>query len=312
MKSDSGFLRRFAYSSHGHALLHSLNYLQTARIATLVTLLVLGISLALPAIFGLFVVNMKQIDVSSDEANSITLYLHTRVSDLRGVELAGEVQQREDILSTRYISRDEALEMFRKHSTLADAAETLDDNPLPGAIVAVMTQSDNNEMRVKLLSDELSAIQEVDIAQYDLSWLKRLHALLGLISRAVWLIGALLLVTALLVIGNTIRLEMIRRADEIEVSRLIGASPSQIRRPFLYSGVMYGIAGGILAILLVSLVIGLLSGPANTLSGLYDSPFKLQGLSFSQCVLILTLSTLVGVSGAWLVVRWQIARILAA
>ena len=301
-------MARFAYSPHGHALRHSLRYLSRARLATFLTLMVLGISLALPAVFWLFVINLKQIDVSSEEANSLTLYLHTRVSDLRGAELAGEIRQRADILSTRYISSDEALETFRQHSALADVADTLDDNPLPGAIVAVMAQSDNDDTRIALLSDELSNLKEVEMIKYDLDWLKRLHAILALISRAVWLVGGLLLVTALLVIGNTIRLEMIRRSDEVEVSRLIGASVSQIRRPFLYSGVMYGLFGGILALLLVSLVTALLRGPAATLSGLYDNPFTFQGLGFDYGLLILIVSCLIGLFGAWLVVRWQISH----
>lgn len=308
MKGKSALRQRLAYSQHGHALRSSLRYLGRARLATFMTLLVLGISLALPAIFWLFVVNLKQIDVSAEEANSLTLYLHTRVDDLRGAELAREISQRNDIFSTRYISRDEALETFRQHSSLADVADSLDDNPLPGAIVAVMNQSDNDATRISLLSDELTALREVEMVKYDLDWLKRLHAILALVSRIVWLVGGLLLITALLVIGNTIRLEMIRRADEIEVSRLIGASLPQIRRPFLYSGVMYGVAGGILALLLVSLVTALLRGPAARLSGLYNNSFIFQGLGVSYSSLVLLISCLIGLLGAWLVVRWQVSH----
>ncbi|MCB1757868.1 MAG: permease-like cell division protein FtsX, partial [Gammaproteobacteria bacterium] len=291
---------------HGHALRHSLTYLRQAKIATSITLLVLGISLALPAIFGLFVVNLRAINVSSEEANSLTLYLHTSVSDLRGVELAGELQQQEEIRFTRYISRDEALETFSKQFTLADAADTLDENPLPGAIVAVMAIDDDDETRIKLLSQQFESLPEVEIVKYDLRWIKRLHAILTLVSRAVIVIGTLLVITALLVIGNTIRLEMLRRADEIAVSRLIGASHGQIRRPFLYSGLIYGLLGGVLACLLVALVIFFLREPANLLAGLYSDSFELKGLNFSQILIMIGFSTLIGVMGAWLAVRWQI------
>ncbi|HBR99122.1 MAG TPA: cell division protein [Gammaproteobacteria bacterium] len=310
MTGKTPLLSRLAYSDHGYAIKHSLHYLGTARIATLVTLLVLGISLALPAVFGLVVVNLKRIDVSQDDANSLTLYLHPRVSDLQGVELAGDVQKRSDIRSTRYISRDEALETFRKHSSLADATDTLEDNPLPGAIVAVMAQDDGDESRIRLLSETLSAYPEVELVKYDLNWLKRLRAILALLSRTVVLIGILLVLTALLVIGNTIRLEMLRRSDEITVSRLIGATALQIQRPFLYSGVIYGILGGVLAIALVGIVVTSLSGPAEVLSGLYGSTYKIQGLGLQYSLILLGSSTLIGLVGAWLVARWQMTKIL--
>ncbi len=310
MSGSKGILTRLAYSGHGHALRNSLNSMKRAKIATLLTLLVLGISLALPAVFGLIVTNLRKIDVSSEEANSLTLYLHPAISDLRGVELAGEIQQREDIRFTRYISRDEALEMFSKQFSLADAADTLDENPLPGAILAVMATDDDDELRVRLLSENLQSLPEVEVVKYDIRWLKRLHAILALLSRGVFLLGSLLVVTALLVIGNTIRLEMQRRSDEISVSHMIGASPGQIRRPFLYSGLIYGIGGGLLACLLVTAVILILRGPAQELSGLYGSNFRLKGLSPAHIGLLMGFSTLIGGIGAWLAVRWQIVKIM--
>ncbi|CAG0878776.1 unnamed protein product [Cyprideis torosa] len=221
MQDLSSFVQRLSYSAHGHALRHSIGYLRRAKVATSITLLVLGVSLALPAIFGLFVLNLRNFDVSSEEANSLTLYLHIDVSDLRGVELAGEIQKRPDILYTNYISRDEALETFNNHFTLANATDTLDENPLPGAIVAVMASNDGDETRIELLSNEMKNLPEIEVVRYDLRWLKRLNAILTLVSRAVILIGTLLVITALLVIGNTIRLEMLRRSDEISISHLI-------------------------------------------------------------------------------------------
>ncbi|MDO6460536.1 permease-like cell division protein FtsX [Granulosicoccaceae sp. 1_MG-2023] len=301
--------QRFAYTPRGHALRHSLAYLSRARVATLLTLLVIGISLALPAIFSVLVTNLRSLDVGNEDANSLTLYLHMRVDDLGGVELASRIQQRDDIRMTRYVSRDEALETFSRHFSLADAVDTLGENPLPGAIIAVMATEDDDEARIAALSQELSALPEVEFVKYDLRWLKRLHALLELVSRAVWLIGGLLVMTALLVIGNTIRLEMLRRSDEIAVSHLVGASRRQIRRPFLYSGLIYGFAGGLLALCLVWLSVGLLRGPTAELAGLYGSGFELSGLNGAQSGLILAISTLVGLTGAWFAVRWQITRL---
>lgn len=311
MKDTSGFVQRLAYSAHGHAIRHSVGYLRRAKMATAITLLVLGVSLALPAIFGLFVINLSNFDISSEEANSLTLYLHTNVSDLRGVELAGEIEQRADIQFTNYISRDEALETFNKHFILVNATETLNENPLPGAIVAVMSSDDSDETRIDLLSSEMKNLPEIEVVKYDLRWLKRLNAILTLVSRAVFLIGVLLVITALLVIGNTIRLEMLRRSDEISVSHLIGATPAQLRRPFLYSGLIYGFLGGILACILVTSVILMLQAPASELAGLYGNSFNLKGLNLMQTLSILLFSTALGVIGAWLAVRWQIQRIMS-
>lgn len=310
--AGNSLLQRLAYTPRGHALRHSLAYLGRARLATLFTLLVIGISLALPAIFSVLVGNLRALDVGSDDANSLTLYLHMRVDDLEGVELASRIQQRDDIRLTRYVSRDEALETFSRHFSLADAVDTLGENPLPGAIVAVMATEDNDEARISALSDDLSAMPEVDFVKYDLRWLKRLHALLELISRGVWLIGGLLVLTALLVIGNTIRLEMLRRADEIAVSHLVGASRRQVRRPFLYSGLIYGFSGGIFALCLVWVSVSLLRGPAAELAGLYGSGFELSGLNGAQSGVILGISTLIGLIGAWSTASWQMRQLNSA
>jgi cell division transport system permease protein len=310
VQDKTSLWQRFSYTPYGHAIRHSLHYLISAKVATFITLLVLAISLALPAIFGLFVDNLRHVNLSRNDANSLTIYLKNTVDDLRGVELADEIQQRDEFQFTHYISRDEALETFNKNFTLADATESLDNNPLPGAIVAVMSADDDDDFRIKQLVNTIEQIAEVDLVKYDLQWLKRLNSILSLVSRAIILIGSLLVITTLLVIGNTIRLEMMRRADEIAVSQLIGASHHQIRRPFIYSGFIYGFLGGLLACLLVNLVIFSLQGPVKELSGLYSSSFSLQGLSLVQTLLMLCFSSLIGIIGAWLAVHWQISKIM--
>ncbi len=303
-------VKRLGYRSHGNALRFSYAYLRRAKLATALTFLAVGVSLALPTTFSLFVLNLKQINITQSEANTLTLYLHTQVSDLRGAELAGEIQQLDGIRFTRYVSQDEALEIFRKQFTLADAVDTLDSNPLPGAIIAEMATDDNDEIRIKLLSQRLQDIGEVELVKYDLRWLKRLNAILKLTSRGILIIGVLLVLTALLVVGNTIGLEMQRRTDEISVSHLIGASRKQLRRPFLYSGLIYGLSGGILAIIMVALVMSILNGPAQDITHLYGSNFELKGLTGLHIAFILLISTLIGVFAGWLAVNRHISRIM--
>ncbi len=310
MKDRNSFLMALSYTGSGNALRYSFAYFKRNKFATIITLLVLGGALALPTTFGLFVLNLKQINLSEDNANSLTLYLHTHVTDLSGAELAAKIQSLTDIRFTRYVSKDEALDTFRKQFTLADAIDTLDENPLPGAIIAEMATDDDDEIRIKLLSQQLQNYDEIELVKYDLRWLKRLNAIISLTSRAVIIIGAMLILTALLVVGNTIRLEMSTRSDEIAVSHLVGATRWQLKRPFLFSGLIYGFFGGVVAMIMVASVIFSLSTPTREISSLYGSQLQIQGISGTNFVSLLLISCLIGVLGAWIAAKLQISKIM--
>ena len=162
---------------------------------------------------------------------------------------------------------------------------------------------------IKTLLSQLQALPEVDIAKLDTEWLERLYTLIDMAKRAVIIISLLFSFAVLLIIGNTIRLDIQNRYQEIIVTKLIGATDAFIRRPFLYGGVWYGLFGGILSWLLVELSALALSGPFSRLNLLYQSEFKLITFSFADFLVLIVLSTLLGLAGSWLAVARHLNEI---
>ncbi|MGD9390924.1 MAG: FtsX-like permease family protein, partial [Thioalkalispiraceae bacterium] len=152
------------------------------------------------------------------------------------------------------------------------------------------------------LIDKLQRLKGVDIAQRDEQWIKRLYAIIDIVRRGVVLLSIMLALAVLLVVGNTIRLAIQNRRDEIIVTKLIGGTNAFIRRPFLYTGFWYGLFGGFIALLLVSLSLLLLNGPVEQLTSLYQGDFSLANISFATGMLLLLASILLGLAGSWLAV----------
>jgi cell division transport system permease protein len=162
---------------------------------------------------------------------------------------------------------------------------------------------DNIEtLAIKTLLSKLEARPEVELAKLDTEWLERLYTLLTLAKRVVVIISLLFSIAVLLIIGNTIRLDIQNRYQEIVVTKLIGATDAFIRRPFLYGGLWYGLFGGILCWLIVELSMLLLAGPFARLNVLYQSDFNLIRFGFSDFFVLIVLSSLLGLAGSWLAV----------
>jgi cell division transport system permease protein len=215
-----------------------------------------------------------------------------------------EIEKRQDVARVSYISREQSLVEFRELSGFGEALDLLADlNPLP-AVIVVTPQRELSAPRVQALVDSLAALPEVEVAKLDLKWLERLRAILAVIERAVLIIAAVLALAVVVSVGNTIRLEIEARRDEIIVMKLIGAPNSFIRRPFLYTGLWYGLAGGALACVLVQGAIFALTGPARRLAGLYESSYALAGLTAEATAIMLASGIALGVLGsAWTVGR---------
>jgi len=202
------------------------------------------------------------------------------------------------------VLRDEALEDFRKITGFAETLETLDENPLPHVLVVTphMNLIGNPEEDMAKLAEKLEKYPEIDLVQMDLEWVSRLRSILRITERAILVISALLALTVLLVIGNTIKLNIENRKDEIKVYKLIGATDSYIRRPFLYTGVWYGLFGGVMSLVLVHIALLWFVAPVNDLAKLYGSTFVISGLGVSSTFFILLASSLLGLVGAWIAV----------
>ena len=276
--------------------------------SSVLTWLVIGIALALPVGLNVALDNVSQVSAGWDSPAQISLFLQGEVSPDRLRELEGEMDARQDVSKTRVISRDEALDEFRTLSGFADILASLQENPLPDLIL-VTPDAALDGPAVSALREELQGNSDVAEAVLDMEWLQRLNSLMALSRRLVVAIGCMLVVGVMLILGNTIRLAIEGRRDEIVIVKLVGGSNGFVRRPFLYTGLWYGVGGGVLAALLVSAALWSLEKPISDLAMLYESAFQLSGLGVMGSLNLVILGGLLGLAGAWLAVSRHLARI---
>lgn len=292
---------------HAQVLLATLGQLARAPLASALTLTVIGIALALPS--GLYVLldNLERLGAGWDRGAHISLFLKRDVSEGQALKLAQQVRALPTVTGVDFISRAAALAEFRQHSGFGAALDALDSNPLP-AVLVVRPAASENPAAVETLVASLARLPGVDLAQLDSEWLRRLAAILQLAERVVLLLAALLVLAVLLIIGNTIRLAVANRQTEIEVVQLVGGTAAFIRRPFLYTGLLQGLLGGLLAWALVDGGLWVLSSPALELAGLYGSQFALAGLGVGAGTSLVAGGSMLGWLGARLAVDQQLRR----
>ena len=288
---------RLAYTAHGYAWAGTFRALRARPVASLVTLLVLGTVLALPTLVLLGNDVLEDLAGRAGGEASLTAYLSTDVPDLDGATLAARLEARPDVARARYVSRDEALATFRAASDLDAALDALDDNPLPGAVV-VNPRSANRGDAERLAAVLRGGGDGVERVVYDLRWVERLEAVVRLARTAGWLLAGFLTLTALLVIGNTVRLELSRRQDEREVAHLLGASRAFVDRPLVCTGLLYGALAGVVAVVLALGAFAVLSAPARDLARLWDGAFA-PALPLGALALVPLGAAALGLAGAW-------------
>lgn len=294
---------------HLQVALNSLGRLYRLPLASLMTAAVLGIAMALPAGLYLLTGNIQRLSNQWDGNINISLFLKQNISIEEANRLADRLHDWQEIKSLQVITPQQALDEFRQLSGFGEVFDALLENPLPSVLAVEPADESGNAIAAKRLLERLQAIPEVDLAQLDLQWVKRFNAIVNIIRHTIWVLAALLSLAVLLIIGNTIRLEIQNRRDEIEITKLIGATNSFIRRPFLYAGLWYGFIGAILGGLMVQLALWQLHAPVKQLAGLYQSDFILQSFSSLQALLLLIFGTLLGLLGAWLAVGRHLAAI---
>lgn len=303
---NRGGLKAWA-RDHARVAVTSLGRLYRHGGTSLMTAAVIGIALSLPAALQVLVGNARMVSGSWEGAARISLYLKAGVSDAQARSLADTVRHMDGVADVQYISPDQALAEFKQLSGFADAISVLDKNPLPA--VLVVRPSDANPEAAADLQHQLAGNPAVDQVRLDLQWLKRLTAILDIVRRVVDILAALLGLAVIFVVGNTIRLEIGGRRTEIEVSKLLGATDSFIRRPFLYHGTWYGVAGGFIACLLVAGAVALMTAPVGRLAGLYGSTYELQGLGFLGVLGLIAGGAVLGWAGSWLAVARHLRAI---
>jgi cell division transport system permease protein len=285
---------------HLQALLSSLGKLVRSPLATVLTLVVIALALALPTALRVLVTNAQAATGNFAGAVDMSVYLKTDVPLAKAQQLAQSAQQRADVANVTLIPADQGLLEFRTYSGFGDALTALKENPLPH-VLHVRPRADHiSGAALDSLQHYFSAWPEVDLVQMDAQWVMRFNAILDLLRHILLIAAALLAVGVLAVIGNTIRLEIQSRRAEIEVTKLVGGSNSYVRRPFLYTGMLYGFGGALLAWGIVAIAIVILGAPVATLARLYGSRYLLRGPSPDDVGVLLGAGVVLGWLGAWI------------
>ena len=296
---------------HQSMLLESIMRLLHDPLASLMTLMVIAVALSLPG--GLYVglKNIQAVTNQWDEQSIISLYLFANLEDTDALALSHKISSRADVVSVAYVSKEEGLRYFEQSSGYQSILSALPETPLPivlQVIPAVPVDLATLD-QLESLRSQLAAFSAVEYAELDAQWLQRLASVLSFGQRFVYALSGLLIGAVLLIVGNTIRMAVESRRDEVLVMKLVGATDHYIRRPFLYMGFWFGLLGGLFACMTILLVSWWVSTPAERLIALYQSDFSLQTFNVDEVILCLTISAFIGVVGAWCAVNKNITDI---
>ena len=286
------------FSRHVKTATESFGRLLRQPFASLMIVLVIAVTLAIPAALNLAIKNFTAISNSWDEALDFSVFLDTELTVGEAESIANLIGQRADVADVTLIRADEALEEFKVQSGFGNALDQLADNPLPHALVVRPSPANTAESMI-LLREELASLPEIDLVQVDTEWVQRFHAILEIVQRTVMIGAGLLGLAIIVIIGNTIRLEIQNRRDEIEVTKLIGASNAFVRRPFLWSGFWYGLLGSLLSLGLVWYGLFLLQPTVERLAGLYQSNVAILALDARDSLTIMGVGIGLGLVGSW-------------
>lgn len=289
-----------------HSLSLAIQALRASPFASLFSILVIGIALSLPAGLYLALVNLERMTGGVQTQPEITLFLKAGVDEEQGRQLARRLGRNAEVAGIRFVPKAEGLKRL-KEAGLADLTAGLANNPLPDAIVVSATKADPDTMT--RLATEFKALPDVDHLILDTDWAQRLSALIGFGHDLVLLLATLLGVALAAITGNTIRLQIYAAREEIEVSRLIGATDRFIRRPFLYFGALQGLLGGLAGWAIVSGSLMALGTALERLASAWGSRLALQGLGLMDSAILLATAALLGFIGAFLAVNHSLRKL---
>ncbi len=293
---------------HFQSMLFSLGKIYHAPATTIMTVAVIGITLSLPGGFYLFLKNIDALSGDFRSSTQISVYLKLTLDEKQARAVEQQIAAIDNVASTQFISRQQALQEFRQSSGFGKSIDTLSNNPLPHTLL-VEPRAEADTFAVRNLLNGIQALPAVEIARLDTEWLERLYTILEIARRSVAIVTILFACAVLLIIGNTIRLDIQNRYQEIIVTKLIGATDAFIRRPFLYGGLWYGLFGGIVSWLIVELGYLAISAPLNRLKMLYQADISFITFSLHDFIILLTSSTLLGLAGSWIAVARHLNQI---
>lgn len=293
---------------HVQNCIGSLGNMTRQPFASAMTITVIGIALAMPSGLNVLVRNGQALAGGWEGIRDFSVYLKPGNSLDNASQLRDQLSQLDVVDSARLIPADEALIELQNDTAFSEILAALDDNPLPHTVV-IRPKPEATPEALKDFQNDLVARPNVDLVKLDTEWLERLNAFLELARRAVWIAAVLLVGAVIVIIGNTIRLDIQNRRAQIEVSKLLGASDGFVRRPFLYTGFWYGLCGAVFALLLLSFSLWVISGPVERLVELYGGGFQPIGVDRVTLLTMLAGGLLAGLGGAWMAVARHLSDI---
>ena len=291
---------------HAHALFSSLGRLVASPFTSIMTIAVLAIAISLASGFYILIVNLQQLTGNLETSNQISLFLRDDVSDAHANKLADSIRQNASVQDVKLITREQALAEFQTYSGFGSAITALEKNPLPIVLQVLPKNALEDKQGLENLLKSFQQSPEVDIAQMDLQWVERLQSIMAVARLFATLLNVMLGGAVLFIIGNTIRLELHNRRDEVVIAKLVGATNSFIQRPFLYTGFWIGFISGVSAWFIVTALMLILRQAVEKLSGLYEGGFHLLFLSFTETLALIGISSSLGVFGSWAVLIYQL------
>lgn len=286
------------FALHKQQCKQSLADMMRRPLGNILTLAVLAFALTLPTSFYLFAKNVTMVAQVWQNPTQMTVYLESGTPAGQVKQLHDELAQWPEIASLESISPEQGLVEFRQQAGFEQALSLLDDNPLPPVLIIKPAEAWQLDAKATELASRLRLQTGVDEVRLDSDWLQRLAAIKQLVVILAMIISGLMLFAVFLIVGNTLRLQVLNQRDEIQVMKLVGATDSFILRPYLYTGVWYGLIGGVAAWVLTALVAMLLDGAVAHLANLYDSPFRMVGLGWDESLILLMISVFLGLLAA--------------
>jgi len=297
------------FAHHSTSAIDSLMRLLETPFQSLMTWLVIAIAVVIPAALYIGFANLQHLGENWEGSSQVSVFLRPETTDARAEEMRTKLATRDDIAKVVYVSPAQGLAEFKAQSGLGEVVDSLEKNPLPGTLLVTPRLQNGSDAAITSLEQSLLADPAVADVRLDMQWVKRLQQLMMLGKKMVFGLGGLLALGVLLVIGNTIRLAIENRRDEILVVKLVGGTDSYVARPFLYTGLWYGIGGGLLALVVLGIGFFWVSTTVDQLAALYQSNFRLQGLGFFGSIQMVLLAGLTGLLGAWIAVFRHLIQI---
>lgn len=305
-RKNRAWLRRHSYS-----FFSSLGVLVKHKVGTLMTVLVLGIAMFLPLGLYITLANLDGMNLRQDEWSAITVFFEAGTTQEEVNRVADELKQRFETDAVAIISPAQGMADFRDASGFGESLDMLEENPLPWVMQVSPHQGSTEEVEAQVgeLTGFLESVGSIEVTQFDYKWLQRLGRMVELGQAAVTVLVLLFGLAVIVVVANTIRLDVASHAEEIEILALVGAGNAFVRQPFLYTGLWYGLMGGLLAVLLLGFTMLYLGRPLGLLLETYGTIFNLRGLGIQQSLWVLSGGGFLGWLGAWISVQRYLRRL---